>query len=72
MASVLTPHLLTGFSLRAGLAEGDEGWSPALIGSLDWLRLVEFLPSVAPHPGCELGPDRGTRDGRVPVRSVTT
>lgn len=65
MTSVLTPHLLTGFSLRGDAENGVEGWSPDLIASLDWLRLGELLRAIAANAGCELGPSRVQIDGSV-------
>lgn len=65
MTSVLTPHLLTGFSLRGDAESGVEGWSPDLIASLDWLRLGELLRAIAANAGCELGPSRVQIDGSV-------
>lgn len=70
MASVLTPHLHTGFSLRAGLEDAEAGWSPELIASLDWMRLAELLRAVAAHSGCELGPSRVSVDGSVQFAMV--
>ncbi len=70
MASVLTPYLHTGFSLRAGLEDADTGWSPELIASLDWMRLGELLRAVASHAGCELGPSRVNLDGSVQFAMV--
>jgi hypothetical protein len=65
MTSVLTPHLLTGFSLRGDPEKGVEGWSPELIAGLDWLRLGELLRAIAAQAGCELGPSRVQLDGSV-------
>lgn len=65
MTSVLTPHLLTGFSLRGDAEHGVEGWSPELIAGLDWLRLGELLRAIAANAGCELGPSRVQMDGSV-------
>lgn len=65
MTSVLTPDLLTGFSLRGDAERGVEGWSPDLIAGLDWLRLGELLRAIAANAGCELGPSRVQLDGSV-------
>ena len=40
-------------------------WSPDLIASLDWLRVVELLRAMAAHAGCQLGGSRVFPDGSV-------
>lgn len=55
-----------GFSLRrSGGVDRLAGWSPELIGCLDWARLSELARSIAAQAGCELSGSRIMPDGAV-------
>jgi hypothetical protein len=48
-----------------GGADRLDGWSPELIASLDWARLVELARSMVAGAGCELAGSRVLPDGSV-------